>query len=43
MLKVEQNGKIKILLKKNIKFKIKETGQIIDGKEIIKRPEDRLK
>ena len=42
-LKVEDNNKIKILLKKNITFKIKNTGQVIDGKIIAKQPEERLK
>tara|TARA_Y100000034_G_C6547671_1_gene236512 strand:+ start:107 stop:358 length:252 start_codon:yes stop_codon:yes gene_type:complete len=42
-IKVEQEGKIKTLLKKNITFKIEKTGQVIDGKTIAKKPEDRLK
>ena len=43
LLKIEQNHTIKSLFKKNITFKIKNTGQVIDGKSIIKRPEERLK
>ena len=42
-LKIEEDGKIKILLKKNITFKIQNTGQVIDGKTITKQPEERLK
>ena len=42
-LKIEEDGKIKILLKKNITFKIQNTGQVIDGKTIAKQPEERLK
>ena len=36
-------GKTKTLLKSGISFKLDETGQIISGKEIMKRPEDRIK
>ncbi len=43
LLKVKQAGKIKNLFKQNITFKIKPTGQIVDGKSITKRPEERLK
>ncbi len=43
LLKVAEAGKIKNLLKKNITFKIKNTGQVIDGKTIAKQPEERLK
>ena len=43
LLKVEQAGKIKNLLKQNIIFKIKHNGQIVDGKTIVKRSEERLK
>ncbi|HLC88576.1 MAG TPA: ribonuclease P protein subunit [Candidatus Nanoarchaeia archaeon] len=43
LLKVEQSGKIKRLLKQNITFKIKPSGRIIEGKTITKRPEERLK
>jgi len=42
-LKIEQRGKIKILLKSSIVFKISRTGEVIEGKTIIKRPEDRVK
>ena len=43
LLKVEQAGRVKNLLKRTITFKIKNTGQVIDGKTIAKRPEERLK
>ncbi len=33
----------KTLMKSNITFKIKETNFIIEGKEITKRPEERIK
>jgi len=42
-LKIEQNGVIKTLLKKNIVFRLKKSGRIIDGKDISKKPEERLK
>tara|TARA_Y100000310_G_C20666797_1_gene807968 strand:+ start:188 stop:457 length:270 start_codon:yes stop_codon:yes gene_type:complete len=45
MLKIEQEKtkKVKILLKNQITFKLVETGEVIEGKTITKRPEDRLK
>ncbi len=43
LLKIEQDGKVKNLLKKNITFKITNTGQVIEGKTIAKQPEERLK
>ena len=42
-LKVSSNGTVKTLLKTGITFKLDETGQILSGAEIAKRPEDRLK
>ncbi len=33
----------KVLLKNTIKFKIIETGEVISGEMVMKRPEDRLK
>jgi len=42
-LKIEQNGVIKTLLKRNIVFRLKKSGRIIDGKDISKKPEERLK
>ena len=40
-IKIEQQGKIKTLLKNNIKFKMDKI--VIDGKSIMKRSEDRIK
>ena len=42
-LKIEQKGKIKTLLKKNITFKLSQTGQVIAGKTLAKKPEERIK
>ncbi len=43
-IKVEnEDGKEVVLLKNSITFKLSRTGEVISGKEIIKRPEDRLK
>jgi ribonuclease P protein subunit POP4 len=42
-IKVEQQGKIKILLKNTIKFKLIKTGIVIDGRTVVKRSEDRTK
>jgi ribonuclease P protein subunit POP4 len=42
-LKVKHEGKVKMLLKKNITFKIGATGLVIEGKNIAKKPEERLK
>lgn len=46
-IRIESAGKIKILLKKNIKFKIEsgpgKFGPVIDGKDLAKRPEERIK
>ena len=40
---VQLEGKQKTLLKNTIQFKLKETGEVINGKNINKRSEDRLK
>lgn len=42
-LRVLQDGIIKTLLKNVIVLKLLRTGKIIDGKTLMKRPEDRLK
>ncbi len=42
-LKVKYEGKTKVLLKRNITFKIGAIGQTIEGKGIAKKPEERLK
>lgn len=42
-LRVLQDGMIKTLLKNAIVLKLLRTGKIIDGKTLMKRPEDRLK
>ncbi|MEW5896917.1 MAG: ribonuclease P protein subunit [Nanoarchaeota archaeon] len=43
-LKIKKhNGKTITLLKSSIQFKLLDSGKIISGREIIKRPEDRLK
>lgn len=41
-LVLEVQGEMKTLLKNNITFKT-ESGQVIEGKSITKRPEDRIK
>ena len=41
-LHVEQQGKIKTLLKHNITIKLS-TGELIQGETLVKRPEERLK
>lgn len=43
IIKIKQGEKVKILLKEEIIFKIKRTGQVVVGGEIRKRPEDRLR
>lgn len=40
---MKRDGKIVTLLKSSMQFKLLSTGKVISGKEIIKRPEDRLK
>ncbi|MBU0460161.1 MAG: ribonuclease P protein subunit [Nanoarchaeota archaeon] len=42
-LKIKIEGETKTLLKKNIIFKVEPTGQLVEGKDIVKRPEERLK
>lgn len=44
-IKIEMKGKQKVLFKSNIKFRIgtENSGLIIDGKKVAKRPEERLK
>jgi len=42
-IKVEKQGKIITLLKNEITFKIKSTGEEIQGATITRKPEDRLK
>jgi len=42
-IEIEYHGEIKTLLKENITFKIVGTETIIEGKNIIKRPEERVK
>lgn len=42
-LKIEQEGKVKILLKDGITLKLFPTGEIIQGVNIKKKPEERLK
>lgn len=40
---IQQNGKIKILLKSGIVFRLSRNSLIIKGTEIMKRPEERIK
>lgn len=42
-IKITHQGKIKTLMKDNITFKLKKTNQTIEGKTIVKRPEERIK
>ncbi|MFA6461613.1 MAG: ribonuclease P protein subunit [Candidatus Woesearchaeota archaeon] len=42
-LKIEYSNVIKTLFKKNVVLKLKRTNQVINGKEIAKRSEERLK
>lgn len=42
-LKIDQQGKIKTVLKSNITIKLFKTGELISGSIISKRPEDRIK
>ena len=42
-LEQEKTKTVKILLKNQITFKLVKTGEVIEGKMITKRPEDRLK
>lgn len=42
-LKVDQQGRIKTILKSNVAIKLLKTGELISGSIIGKRPEDRIK
>lgn len=42
-IKITHQKKIKTLMKNNIVFKLKKTNQIIEGKNITQRPEERIK
>lgn len=43
-IKIEkEDGKEIVLLKNSVTFKLARTGEVISGKDITKRPEDRLK
>ena len=42
-IRVLQEGKIKTALKRALVLQLIRTGKIIDGKTLLKRPEDRLK
>ncbi|MBR9682966.1 hypothetical protein GOV03_00305 [Candidatus Woesearchaeota archaeon] len=42
-IEIDHQGTIKTLLKSNITFKIKGTNTLIEGENIIKRPEERIK
>ncbi len=42
-LRIAHNDKIKILLKGTLQLKLIKSGIIVDGKILIKRPEERLK
>lgn len=42
-IKIMHQEKIKTLMKNSIAFKLKKTSQIIEGKTITKRPEERIK
>lgn len=42
-LRVENRGRVIRLLKNNITFRIDRTREVVDGKKLIKRPEDRIK
>lgn len=43
MLKIEHQGKVKSLLKENITFQLKKNQKVIQGKTLVKRPEERIK
>jgi ribonuclease P protein subunit POP4 len=43
LFKLKLGSQIKTVLKNVIKFKLLSNGIIIDGKKIVKRPEERLK
>lgn len=42
-IKIIHQGKIKTMMKNNIVFKLRKTNQVIEGKTIAKRPEERIK
>ncbi|MBI1968868.1 ribonuclease P protein subunit [Candidatus Woesearchaeota archaeon] len=42
-IRVLRERKIKTVLKSAVAFKLVRTGKIIDGKTLLRRPEDRLK
>lgn len=42
-LKIKQNNEIKTLFKNNMVFRLKRSNQILDGKDLTKRPEERIK
>ncbi len=42
-IRIDQHGRTKVLLKDNITFKITRTGEILAGKDLLRRPEDRMK
>lgn len=42
-LKMEENGKIRTLLKSQITFRIRKTNQVIRGVDLLKKPEERIK
>ena len=42
-IKIDHAGRHKILLKRTIKFQLVGTGKIISGKDVAKRPEERIK
>lgn len=42
-IRILHQGKIKSLMKNNITFRLKKSSQVIAGKEIALRPEERIK
>ena len=42
-LKIKQNNGIKTLFKNNVVFRLKKSNRILDGKDLTKRPEERIK
>lgn len=40
-LKISQSGKIKTLMKNNVVIRLK-SGKVVDGKDLVGRPEERL-
>lgn len=43
LIKVQVKNSIKALLKKTITFKIIRSGEVVEGNDLLKRPEDRIK